>query len=242
MVSDSSSHPFEGRKRVYIIEVADRMNPTAANTLLKTLEEAPPWVVIILITSLEAAILPTLRSRCQKIRFLPLLPEEVTEMLVTEHDFGRDEAHLAASVSGGSLDRALGAKTEELVELRSEAIELAKELAEERSRADLFARADRLSKHKGLNGIGRLLVGLLRDLSCIAAGGSSSIVHFDLADELAALASRAPLDAWLQAYVWSEEALRDLEIRYANKRITLEHLLLRFSELRDGRAAALATL
>jgi len=240
VVSDSSSHPFEGRRRVYIIEVADRMNPTAANTLLKTLEEAPPWVVIILITSLEAAILPTLRSRCQKIRFLPLLPEEVTEMLVTEHDFGRDEAHLAASVSGGSLDRALGAKTEELVELRSEAIELAKELAEERSRADLFARADRLSKHKGLNGIGRLLVGLLRDLSCIAAGGSSSIVHFDLADELAALASRAPLDAWLQAYVWSEEALRDLEIRYANKRITLEHLLLRFSEIRDGRAAALA--
>jgi len=238
VVTESPSHPFEGRKRVYVFEAADRMNPTAANTLLKTLEEAPAWIVLILITSLEAAILPTLLSRCQKIRFLPLLPEEVTDVLVSKHGFEPDEARLAASISGGSLIRALGAKTEELVELRAEAIEIVKMLAEPPSRAELFARADRLSKHKGLNGIVRLLVGLLRDVSCIA-GESASIVHFDLSDELAQLASRAPLDAWLQAYSLAEESLRDLEIRYANKRITLERLFLTFSEIRSGQTAAI---
>jgi DNA polymerase-3 subunit delta' len=232
VVTESSSRPFEGRKRVYIFEAADRMNPTAANTLLKTLEEAFSWNVLILITSLEAAILPTLLSRCQRVRFLPLLPEEVTDLLVSRHGFEPDEARLAASVSGGSLTRALGAKTDELVELRREALEIAEALAEPRSRADLFARADRLSKHSELSAIVRLLVGLLRDVSCLAGGESTAIVHFDLHRELARLASRAPLDAWLQAYGLAEETLRDLDVRYANKRITLENLLLGFEEIR----------
>jgi DNA polymerase-3 subunit delta' len=237
VVTESSSRPFEGRKRVTIFEAADRMNPTSANTLLKTLEEAFSWNVLILITSLEAAILPTLLSRCQRVRFIPLLPEEVTEVLVSRHGFEPDEARLAASVSGGSLTRALGAKTDELMELRREALEIAGALAEPLSRADLFAGADRLSKHKELSGIVRMLVGLLRDVSCIAGGESTGIVHFDLARELAQLASRAPLDAWLQAYVLAEETLRDLDVRYANKRITLENLFLTFAEMRDSHLA-----
>jgi len=230
VVTESPFRPFEGRKRVYILEAADRMNPTAANTLLKTLEESPSWIVLILITSLEAAILPTLISRCQKIRFLPLVPEEVTDFLVNQHGFPPEEARLAASVSGGSLARALGTKTEELVELRQEAFRVAEMLAEAPRRAELIARADRLSKHNALTGIVRLLMGLVRDLSCIAGGRAASIMHFDYADELAALASRAPLDDWLEAYRLVEESLRDLEVRYANKRITLERLFLSLSE------------
>jgi DNA polymerase III subunit delta' len=233
VVNESPFRPFEGRKRVYVFEAADKMNATAANTLLKTLEEAPAWIVLILITSLEAAILPTLLSRCQKIRFLPLLPEEVTDILVSKHGFEPDEARLAASVSGGSLVRALGAKTEELGELRDEASEIARMVVQPPTHAELFARADRLAKHKELNGIVRLLVGLLRDVSCIAGGEATSIIHFDLSDELGHLASRAPLDAWLQAYSLAEESLRDLEVRYANKRITLERIFLTFSEMRD---------
>ena len=123
IVSESPFRPFEGRKRVYIIEAADRMNPTAANTLLKTLEESPTWIVLVLLTSHEAAILPTLLSRCQKIRFLPLLPEEVTDLLVSQHGFSAEDANLASSVSGGSLARALATKTDEIVELRGEALE-----------------------------------------------------------------------------------------------------------------------
>ena len=240
VVTESSSRPFEGRKRVYIFEAADRMNPTAANTLLKTLEEAPAWNLLILTTSVEAAILPTLLSRCQKVRFLPLLPEEVADLLVGQHAFEPDEARLAAAVSGGSLVRALGAKTDEILELRGEALDIAGTLATPATRADLFARADRLSKHASLNGIVRLLVGLLRDVSCIAGGNSATILHVDLSRELARLAEGASLDAWLEAYRMAEESLRDLEVRYANKRITLEHLLLRFSDMRDGRGVVIA--
>jgi DNA polymerase-3 subunit delta' len=226
VVTESPFRPFEGRKRVYIFEAADRMNPTAANTLLKTLEESPSWIVLVLLTSHEAAILPTLLSRCQKIRFLPLLAEEVTDLLVAKHGFSLDDATLAASASGGSLARALATKAEELVQLRGEALEVAKLLAESPSRAELFAWADRLSKHGALAGILRLLVGLLRDLSCLASGEAGSILHSDCTEDLQALASRAPLEAWLQAYLLAEESLQDLEVRYANKRITLERLFL----------------
>jgi len=116
------------------------------------------------------------------------------------------------------------------VELRQEAFQVAEMLAEAPRRAELIARADRLSKHNALTGIVRLLAGLVRDLTCIAGGRSASIMHFDYADELAALASRAPLDDWLEAYRLVEESLRDLEVRYANKRITLERLFLSLSE------------
>ena len=231
IISESPFRPFEGRKRVYIIEAADRMNPTAANTLLKTLEESPSWIVLVLLTSHEAAILPTLLSRCQKIRFLPLLPEEITDLLISQHGFSAEDANLASSVSGGSLARALATKTDELVELRGEALEVAHMLADAPARVELFARADRLAKHKSLVGIVRLLVGLLRDLSCIAGGGQGSIVHSDRSEELGTLASHVPLESWLEAFVLAEQSLQDLEVRYANKRITLECLFLALSRL-----------
>ena len=58
VVTESPFRPFEGRNRVYIFKEADRMNRTAANTLLKTLEEPPAWTVLVLLTSHEAAMLP----------------------------------------------------------------------------------------------------------------------------------------------------------------------------------------
>ena len=225
VVSESPFRPFEGRKRVYIIEVADRMNPTAANTLLKTLEESPSWIVVVLLTSHEAAMLPTLLSRCQKIRFLPLLPEEIADLLVSHHGFSAEDANLASSASGGSLARALATKTDELVELRAEAMEVANMLADAPGRAELFARADRLAKHKSLIDVVRLLVGLLRDISCIAGGEQGSVVHWD-SEDLGLLASRVPLELWLEAFVLAEQSLQDLTVRYANKRITLERLFL----------------
>ena len=234
VVSESPFRPFEGRKRVTIIQAADRMNPTAANTLLKTLEESPPWIVLVLLTSHEAAMLPTLLSRCQKIRFLPLLPEEIADLLVSQHGFSVEDANLASSVSGGSLARALAAKTDELVELGGEAEEIANLLASDPGRAELFARADRLAKHKSLVGIVRFLVGLLRDLSCIAGGEQRPVVHSNHSEELEQLASRVPLASWLEAFDLAEQALQDLEVRYANKRITLERLFLALCGLHKG--------
>ncbi len=74
---EANYRPFEGVARFFIIDEADKLNDASANALLKTLEEPPPTSHLILITSRPAVLLPTIRSRCQAIRFAPLRPEEI---------------------------------------------------------------------------------------------------------------------------------------------------------------------
>lgn len=81
---DISLKPFMGGCRVAIIDDADSLNPEGANCLLKTLEEPPPHSVLILIGTSPAKQLPTIRSRCQIIRFQPLSTELVAELLLRE--------------------------------------------------------------------------------------------------------------------------------------------------------------
>ena len=69
--------PFEGARRAFVIEAAGAMADESQNALLKTLEEPPPFVHLILITSEPAALLETVRSRCQGVRFTPLTEEAV---------------------------------------------------------------------------------------------------------------------------------------------------------------------
>ena len=86
------THPFEGRRRVLVIEAADTMNPPAANALLKTLEEPHPWLGLILCATREAALLPTIVSRCQRWRFAAPTTPEVAARLREAHDYPPEEA------------------------------------------------------------------------------------------------------------------------------------------------------
>ena len=71
-MSAASRTPFEATHRVFVLERADTMNDEAANSLLKTLEEPPPYVVLLLLTDRLTQVLPTITSRCQPVRFDPL--------------------------------------------------------------------------------------------------------------------------------------------------------------------------
>jgi DNA polymerase-3 subunit delta' len=101
---DLSLRPMLGRRRVAVIEDADRMSTESANAILKTLEEPPPYALIILIAADLGRILPTIRSRCQTIRFNPLPFGDVAELvLMLGWTESPDEARAAAEISGGSL-------------------------------------------------------------------------------------------------------------------------------------------
>jgi DNA polymerase-3 subunit delta' len=223
VVSESPFRPFEGKKRVYVFQDADRMNPTAANTLLKTLEEPPPWTVLVLLTAKENAILPTLLSRCQKVRFLPLSPHDVAAILTEEHEIPPEEAKLAAGVSGGNLTRAM-TLVDGLDTLRTEALRIASLPAEGAGRAQLISWAGRLAKDAQLPDILRVTICLLRDLASVAGGGPA--LHAESMNDLIERAERAPLRVWLDAYFRVEEAIHNIEVRYTNKRITLEQMFL----------------
>ncbi len=81
VVAAATRTPFESARRVFVIEGADTMNDQAANRMLKTLEEPPPFVHLVLLTDRREDVLPTIASRCQAVRFDPLPPARIAERL-----------------------------------------------------------------------------------------------------------------------------------------------------------------
>jgi len=104
---DIAMRPFRGQRKVAILDDADDLNMEGANCLLKTLEEPPLDSVIILISQGEQRQLPTIRSRCQIIRFAPLSEKIVTNLLLANQWVAdRQAAEQIAAQSQGSLARA----------------------------------------------------------------------------------------------------------------------------------------
>lgn len=99
--------PFESEWRVFIIQEAERMGIPAQNHLLKTLEEPPGKSLFILVTEFPGMLLPTIRSRCQRVRFSSLRPETVVELLRRERDVTQERAEAIASLAQGQMSRAL---------------------------------------------------------------------------------------------------------------------------------------
>jgi DNA polymerase-3 subunit delta' len=133
--------PFLGGRKIALIDDADFLNEEGANCLLKTLEEPPPGSILILLGSSADRQLPTIRSRCQVLRFRPLDPEIVARLLL-ERELASDaaEAQRLAAQSGGSLEQALLLADPELWAFRRrlydrltgarlESVELARETA-----------------------------------------------------------------------------------------------------------------
>ena len=116
---DIGIKPFMGGRRVAIIDDADYLNEEGANSLLKTLEEPPPRSLLILLNTSPAKQLPTIRSRCQLIRFRPLPAETVAQLLI-EKGLVADstKAQRLACDSGGSIQRAVELAAPELGEFR----------------------------------------------------------------------------------------------------------------------------
>ncbi len=106
--------PHEGRAKVLIIDPADQMSEPAANALLKTLEEPRQGSFLFLLTAVASSLLPTVRSRCQKLRFASLNDSTVVDLLV-EQGIENADAEVIASLSEGSMERAASYSEEEIV-------------------------------------------------------------------------------------------------------------------------------
>lgn len=117
---DISLAPLPGSRKVAIVDDADTMNEASANAFLKTLEEPPDRATLLLIASNLDALLPTIRSRCQLVRFSPLTTEDVQALLL-EQDLvqSMDDARFAAELSEGSLFTARQLVEPELRKLRA---------------------------------------------------------------------------------------------------------------------------
>jgi len=103
----SAYRPFEGKWRIFLIQDVDRMRPDAQNHFLKTLEEPPSQTAFILQSAYPQNLLPTIRSRCQPVRFGTLQPATVADILKREHPLDDAAALAIALVAQGQVSRAL---------------------------------------------------------------------------------------------------------------------------------------
>jgi len=195
VLSRTGFRPFEGRRRVVIIREADTLEPAAQNALLKSLEEPPAGTVFILTTAVPGALLPTVRSRCMRLRFSRLPETEVAQLLVDQHDFVPADARAAAALADGSIGQALALASADVALLRETALLLLRQTArghlasrlqaatvlatggakKERSRADIAL-------------VLRLVASMLRDIELLNTGGDARVLaNPGAADELGAL-------------------------------------------------------
>jgi DNA polymerase-3 subunit delta' len=168
--------PFEGHRRVVIIDEADALVVPAQNALLKTLEEPPPSSVFILVTARPDALLATVRSRCPVLRFLPLEPEDVGTVLA-RHGRSEKDARAIAAGANGSVAQALEVKDSDVAAAREVAARVLSHAAstdEPRRRIDA---AKDLLVRTGGGGAGdreqlashlRAMASLLRDVELLA--------------------------------------------------------------------------
>ena len=237
-IAGTRTHPFEGRRRVLVIEAADTMNAPAANALLKTLEEPHAWLGLLLCAGSEAALLPTIVSRCQRWRFAAPTTPEVAARLREEHDYPADEATIAAAAARGDLQRALALPRDRLLPLAEEAERIAAVVgkgippAARTKLTERFTRAAPRGRKTGqIDELATVLVLLratLRDLAALRSGGAALSGDGERLREIADL---APERAFAEALLLVEEADRAMYRSYGNKRMQFDALLLAFNEI-----------
>lgn len=174
--------PYLGKRRVAIIDDADLLHTESANCLLKTLEEPPPHSLLVLIGTSVSKQLPTIRSRCQIVRFSPLDNDTVARIL-REQDLleeGEDAEALAAE-SGGSVGQALASRDAAarqfqatlLTQLATSSFEPAR-LAADAVAFSAEGGADGSLKRTRLGGLIAAAVGFYRDAMVTGGGGTLS--------------------------------------------------------------------
>lgn len=187
---EANFRPFEGNARIFIIEDAETMNHHSSNALLKTLEEPPSTSHLILLTSHRASLLPTIRSRCQTIRFMPLSASEIENHLVkADAKVSKNDAQVLAHAARGSIGRALSMELPTYIDQRSAMMEVLDALANNSDRARLLRVSEELCDAKKKDEyepqLG-VLETLLHDVWTLSLGaGDEILANYDLREDLA---------------------------------------------------------
>ncbi|HMQ05041.1 MAG TPA: DNA polymerase III subunit delta' C-terminal domain-containing protein [Pyrinomonadaceae bacterium] len=224
--------PFEGRARLFIIDEADKMNEAASNALLKTLEEPAPTTHICLITSRPERLLPTIRSRCQIVRFAPVPVAEIEQMLVETQGSSTPDAVLAARLSGGSVGRAFAMDLGEFRARRERLLAVLMNATGQPNFVEVLRISEELTDAKNKDRFESnldILESLVRDIWVVRSGGSPDlIVNADVVEvltEFSSKASSAELAGWLEDI---QELRKQMAVN-VNLKIATDALLVRMA-------------
>jgi DNA polymerase III subunit delta' len=194
--------PAEGGWRVVVVDGADEMNRSAANALLKILEEPPARTLLLLVAHSPGRLLPTIRSRCRRLALPPLSPRLVRELLARYRpDLPTPEADELALLADGSIGRALDLAAAGGAELYRSVIALLTR-TEGLDPLALHGFADRLVRpdaDEAYRAVADLVAQIVASLAVAATDGAGS------STPLARLAARAPAARWAAVRTEIEE-------------------------------------
>lgn len=210
--------PLHGRYRVFLIDRFDRANDQAANSLLKTLEEPPEHLILILTVENIFDVLPTIRSRAVHFHFAPLTPDEMREFA---HGRGLDPDGRSFALAGGSPGLAVSIDLEAYDKRLKAMLALLQVAAGESpfSHWSRFSESISASKSEKLEFYVKVLYALLEDMLVLREGGAPR--HPSVAEPLTTLARHAGFE-WIRSAVAKVDELVMLSRRNIQKGIALD--------------------
>ena len=217
--------PYQSKYRVTIFLRFQEANDNAANALLKILEEAPSYVVLVLTADYPEQLLSTIVSRCEVLRLRPLSLETV-ESHLTQHGADSEQARLIAHISGGRLGYALRLMQDpSALEFRNEKLNEAQSFTTA-SRVDKFAYAEKLVKDKdALRNVLLLWLSYWRDVLLRTGGSSVPLANIDRTQEIKSLAEHVSMSEVRRVVSKLENSLSQLDSN-VNARLLAEVILL----------------
>ena len=230
--------PFEGRRRVVIIDDADALVIEAQNALLKTLEEPPSASVFVLVSARSDMLVPTVRSRCQRLQFGRLTAAEVAALLMRAHGYNEENARAAAAAADGSVGRALAEGSSESALARDAAARVLRAVSAPSDPRRRLDSAKALAARPGGKGSGpgadrhalamrlRALGSLLRDLEVLSTRANEGLLaNADLRPGLLALTQAFDGDRTVRAFSAVDRALGALVERNASPKVVADWLV-----------------
>jgi len=229
--------PYEARYRVALLMRFEEANDNAANALLKTLEEPPPQVVLILTADSPERLLPTIASRCELLRLRPLPIDVVREGLESRWGVPAREANLLAHISGGRPGYALRLSQEpDRLRWRDEWLNDHRRLLGS-NRVGRFAYADKQAKNKDvLRELLGIWYSLWRDAMLQSSGAAQPFLNPDRISDIRFLATQLDLQIILHILQGFEKTIELID-RNINPRLAFEVLLLDLPRVQDEPSA-----
>jgi len=221
-----SLSPYDAKYRVAILLRFEEASPSAANALLKTLEEPPPQVVLILSAESGEGLLPTIVSRCEVLRLRPLAVNEVNLGLANKWKLPSEQAYLLAHLSGGRPGYALRLRDEPgLLDKRNKWISDLQKMIPA-TRVERFEYAEILAKDKDtVNEVLQVWLSFWRDVLVVSIDAPIPLTNLDQEEEIIRLASQFSLNQSRQFLSRIEQTIFRLS-RNINPRLAIEELLL----------------
>jgi DNA polymerase-3 subunit delta' len=182
VLTRASFPPYEGRAKVFIVRRTEELSAPAANALLKTLEEPGARTHFVLLCSSGDALLPTIRSRTQRVRF-GVLPDDLVAELLLERGVDRERAAEIARLSGGNMVSAVEMSDVEASARRDAFVAAAMAALDARDLGPALEFAEEAKKSER-----RAVVGLLEALAAaLGCGARATVSAADRQSEVAAV-------------------------------------------------------